>query len=225
MNCFNIRELQGILKRRFFTDLVNSNDHRDLLNDSMIGLRFKLNNSQSIEPDIFSFYNIGTTNTLKSKNINLTSVYEAPNFGPANFNIGDILPTLTLPVVNQGVLVNSATYTPNMDLNVLTFFYNGVTAFQSIHYSSIASPFNFIEQLKQLFSLNFNFTLDLNPATKVLSTGVAQTGNLTYSSTNLQTAATAGITSMSENTNYGRFNRFSNLMVNYDFKCGHYLGI
>jgi hypothetical protein len=77
MNCFNIRELQGILKRRFFTDLVNSNDHRDLLNDSMIGLRFKLNNSQSIEPDIFSFYNIGTTNTAKTKNVNLSSIYDS----------------------------------------------------------------------------------------------------------------------------------------------------
>ena len=47
MNCFNIRELQGILKRRFFNDLVNSNDHHTLLNDSMIGIRFKLNNTQN----------------------------------------------------------------------------------------------------------------------------------------------------------------------------------
>jgi hypothetical protein len=67
MNCFNIRELQGILKRRFFTDLVNSNDHHTLLNDSMIGLRFKLNNTQGIEPDIFSFYNFGTTDISKVK--------------------------------------------------------------------------------------------------------------------------------------------------------------
>ena len=225
MNCFNIRELQGILKRRFFTDLVNSNDHRDLLNDSMIGLRFKLNNSQSIEPDIFSFYNIGTTNTLKSKNINLTSVYEAPSLFPVNLNVGGVFPALTFPVGNQNVLINSSTYTPNTDLNILTFFYNGVTMFQSIHYSSIVSPFNFLEQVKQLFALNFNFALDLNLTTNKLNMGTVETNSLTFSSTNLQTADTVGITSMSENTNYGRFNRFSNLMVNYDFKCGHYLGI
>ena len=44
MNCFNIRELQVILKRRFFTDLMNSADHHTLIDSSMIGLRFKTNN-------------------------------------------------------------------------------------------------------------------------------------------------------------------------------------
>lgn len=75
MNCFNIRELQGILKRRFFNDLVNSNEHHELLNSSMIGLRFKLNNAQSIEPDVFSFYNIGTTTTPKTKNLVMSPLY------------------------------------------------------------------------------------------------------------------------------------------------------
>jgi hypothetical protein len=75
MNCFNIRELQGILKRRFFNDLVNSNDHHMLLNDSMIGVRFKLNNTQNIEPDIFTFYNFGTTDVTKFKANTLFSTY------------------------------------------------------------------------------------------------------------------------------------------------------
>jgi hypothetical protein len=75
MNCFNIRELQGILKRRFFNDLVNSNEHHTLLNDTMIGVRFKLNNTQNIEPDIFTFYNFGTTDVSKFKSQTLTSSY------------------------------------------------------------------------------------------------------------------------------------------------------
>jgi hypothetical protein len=75
MNCFNIRELQGILKRRFFNDLVNSNEHHTLLNDTMIGVRFKLNNTQNIEPDIFTFYNFGTTDVSKFKSQNLLSSY------------------------------------------------------------------------------------------------------------------------------------------------------
>lgn len=57
MNCFNIRELQGLLKRRFFTDLLNVSDHRELLNKSMIGLRYKTHNSTTSQPDIFAFYN------------------------------------------------------------------------------------------------------------------------------------------------------------------------
>jgi hypothetical protein len=124
MNCFNIRELQGILKRRFFTDLVNSNDHRDLLNDSMIGLRFKLNNSQSIEPDIFSFYNIGTTNTVKTKNVNLNSIYDSANASSLNTNFSSFLPSAPLSSLSQSFNINSITYTTNPDLNSVALFHN-----------------------------------------------------------------------------------------------------
>lgn len=41
MNCFNIREAQALLKKRFFVDLINSNDHHTLLSKTMLGLRFK----------------------------------------------------------------------------------------------------------------------------------------------------------------------------------------
>ena len=56
MNAFNIRQLQGILKRRFFADLVNSADHRDLLSSSMIGLRFRNNNNINLDHDTLSFF-------------------------------------------------------------------------------------------------------------------------------------------------------------------------
>lgn len=75
MNCFNIRELQGILKRKFFTDLVNSNDHRHLLDKSVIGLRFKNNNQLNINHDMSLFYNFGTTTSSKSKTGLFTNNY------------------------------------------------------------------------------------------------------------------------------------------------------
>lgn len=80
MNCFNIRELQGILKRKFFTDLVNTNDHRDFLNQSIIGLRFKSNNNLAIIPEVESFFNLGTTLNTKSKITNLKSMYSEHSF-------------------------------------------------------------------------------------------------------------------------------------------------
>ena len=67
MNCFNIRELQGILKRRFFSDLVNSADHREILSSSMIGLRFKNNNNLNLEHDTMSFFKLGTNNSAQIK--------------------------------------------------------------------------------------------------------------------------------------------------------------
>jgi len=105
MNCFNIRELQGILKRRFFNDLVNSNDHHTLLNESMIGVRFKLNNTQNIEPDIFTFYNFGTTDVSKFKSQTLLSSY----------NLNFFEEKLT----NYFMTIDFMYYLPNLSLSFL----------------------------------------------------------------------------------------------------------
>jgi hypothetical protein len=75
MNCFNIRELQGNLKRRFFSDLINISDHRDFLDSTMIGLRFRTNNEFNIYHDNFIFHNLGVTNEQKSRNSTLENLY------------------------------------------------------------------------------------------------------------------------------------------------------
>lgn len=68
MNCFNIREVQALLKGRFFNDLVNSNDHHDFLNKTIIGLRFKTNDLNSINPNMLLFYKYGVyNNTTRSQ--------------------------------------------------------------------------------------------------------------------------------------------------------------
>lgn len=84
MNCFNIRELQGILKRKFFTDLVNSNDHRDLFDKSIIGLRFKNNNQLNINHDMSLFYNFGTTTSSKAKLNLFDNNYSLNNVGASS---------------------------------------------------------------------------------------------------------------------------------------------
>lgn len=59
MNCFNIREAESLLKRRFFTDLINSKDQHILLNKTAIGLRFKLNGDSSLRGNLNNIYNFG----------------------------------------------------------------------------------------------------------------------------------------------------------------------
>lgn len=70
MNCFNIREVQALLKGRFFTDLVDDHEHRELLNTITIGVRFKTNNLDSINPNMLLFYrhglNSGSQNRIQS---------------------------------------------------------------------------------------------------------------------------------------------------------------
>lgn len=63
MNCFNIREIQALLKRKFFTDLINSHDHRNLLETTSIGLRFKVNLTNALNSNVLNFFNFGIHNT------------------------------------------------------------------------------------------------------------------------------------------------------------------
>jgi hypothetical protein len=67
MNCFNIREVESLLKTRFFPDLVNSQDHRILLNSSMISLRFKSNDLNSINSNMLLFYQYGITKNTPNR--------------------------------------------------------------------------------------------------------------------------------------------------------------
>ena len=91
LNCFNIRQLQAMLKQRFFQDLINSNDHRTLINNSMIGLRYKTNSTNLIDTDMKAFYDLGTYFNLRSHNQGVLS-----NYQPVS-TIGAIMETFTLP--------------------------------------------------------------------------------------------------------------------------------
>lgn len=86
MNCFNIRELQGNLKRKFFSDLVNISDHRDFLDSTMIGLRFRTNNELNIYHDTLAFHNLGITTEHKSRTSTLENLYTG-NFNGYTMNL------------------------------------------------------------------------------------------------------------------------------------------
>lgn len=76
MNCFNIRELQGILKRKFFTDLVTTNDSHTLINQTLIGIRYKVNQLTPITSDYSLIYNYAPTIITKTKNLSYNNFYE-----------------------------------------------------------------------------------------------------------------------------------------------------
>jgi hypothetical protein len=86
MNCFNIRELEGILKRKFFPDLINSSDHHQLMESSMIGLRFKINSNDTIRPEQSLFYNFGLTNLATQKALNLENYNTSSGFYKTGFS-------------------------------------------------------------------------------------------------------------------------------------------
>jgi len=73
MNCFNIREVQSLLKRKFFTDLLNTHDYRELLNKTSINLRFKTQNISTLDSNVFLFYNYGLKFTPQTRVIKFTN--------------------------------------------------------------------------------------------------------------------------------------------------------
>lgn len=92
MNCFNVRELQALLKNRFFTELVSSKDHHEFLDQTAIGIRFKTNNLDTIHSNTLLNFRYGINAQSQSKSQNYTtSVFEEANTGTLFFNQSSFL--------------------------------------------------------------------------------------------------------------------------------------
>jgi len=239
MNCFNIRELQGILKRRFFNDLVNSNDHHTLLNESMIGVRFKLNNTHNIEPDIFTFYNFGTTDVSKFKSQNLMSSYNLNFFEDKltnyfmTINFMHYLPNLSLTfvwnyLVNfklvDWVSSNEVTYLLPRDYNVFLLLHSLVTSTISLTLNSVTNLLNVLPNMLTIVSFNMNINFNL-PSYSLYTTLSNNSTSVKFQTSSITPNSSTDEDKFSDSTTYGRFLRFSNPLISYDYKCGNYLGI
>jgi hypothetical protein len=222
MNCFNIRELQGILKNKFFTDLVNSHEHKLLLEKSMIGLRFKTNNTLNLDSDMLSFYNFGVHNV----NINNTNSFNT--FG-SNANKSN-----SVPVIREYDFYLIDLFNSNM--NVYTFFKGLSNYFSDL--LTVFTNFSFIVPSKALnynsfisFVSNnmviFNFGLDVPSiyGSIIVSPALIVKGNSIHSSVNSSLNSDLEFKNFfSETSSSQRVNRFNNILVNYDYKTGHYMG-
>jgi len=165
MNCFNIREIESILKRKFFTDLINTHDHRNLLDKTAMGLRFKTNNINSIHSNMFNFYNYGIEFSPKIRTFNAyhdlnenkslfillnSSFFKLINF----FNLNNFLPINSL---NNLYIHNLNTFSfLTFSSNFKFFFLNFFNLFSSFtllafRYAEIA-----YDNLLHIFSISLN---------------------------------------------------------------------
>lgn len=226
MNCFNIRELQGNLKRKFFSDLVNSNDHRDILNNTMIGLRFKIENFTSLNPDMSSFYQYGTHNSGKSRNLLFTNSYD-------QYSLHSNLLGPVLNNVNVSLMSFLMIKTPNYFLHQLLLLANEIEMqfYRILSNLNLITFFNF-KTIK--FNINFLFESFLNISfinpNNAFSYFINQISNyknnnsIFFKSDNNKILESEILYSGLENSSYSRSNKFINSYVSYDYKCGNYLG-
>jgi heme/copper-type cytochrome/quinol oxidase subunit 1 len=214
MNCFNIRELQSILKNKFFTDLVNSHDHRDLLNQSMIGLRFKQNSSSNLDLDMTSFYKYGLHETNLNKyynfksssngNLSLTN-YEYSMLQLLNTNFTILLMNLVSNIKLMLIEVFTFFYSFSLSVPTSSSFFSSLFKTMSFNFSLLTTP-NYYSS----FSQNTENALNLEQNTGVLNLTTNKNLDSVYAYT--------------ENSTSQRITRFNTVFVNYDYKTGHYLG-
>ena len=211
MNCFNIRELQGILKRRFFSDLVNSADHREILSSSMIGLRFKTNNNLNLEHDTMSFFKLGTNNSAKSRSTEYSNYYtdflSSSKVGSGAFDVN---------------LSSSAPHAMYYAFSVATSALSALllSPFQSLTSMLSSSP---LSSLASLVKLNFSVSVLSSSASKAYEP--AMSTSTTFYASKQQASSVESKYAFLESENLFRFSRFTNPIISYDYKCGNYIGI
>jgi len=78
MNCFNIRELQTLLKNRYHPDLVDERLYTDFLAQTTLSTRFKLFNNELITPRMAIFQDYPISNAKLSRKTSLTRSFRTP---------------------------------------------------------------------------------------------------------------------------------------------------
>jgi len=232
MNCFNIRELQGILKRRFFTDMVNSHDHRDILGSSMISAKFKLNTSENINLDATLFYNWGVLRGSSTKFNTLGAGLHTRDraiLSPTNtFLLGA---ARSLPSVfssgSYNPLICVAYATRSLSFTVYNLL---ATLFDSLDFAVAYSPLfspsaRVIRSLCRTVVANFTVLKTRSGCTpEEAATSANALPKRLFHSGDSDLAKYYDRFLFLENSSSQRVTRFSGLLVSYDYKTGHYLG-
>jgi hypothetical protein len=219
MNCFNIRELQGILKRKFFTDLVNTSDSHKAMESTLINMRHKNNMSNILMYDQSLFYNLDLTNTSKSKifNFNPGKVYAYTDLinlpFVTGFSTNNVL-YITAPLKTLTTLLK----------DLLSFIY--IPTLASI--SSVLSSCTYLPKLIS-YSLSLNTPKFTIPHALNITKSYQDSENLSNlyisSTINHSNFITSSPYNFSENSSTWRFNRYSYPLISYDYKTGNYLSI
>jgi hypothetical protein len=225
MNCFNIRELQGILKRKFFTDLLNTSDNHKNMESTLINMRHKNNMSNILLYDQSLFYNFDITTTSKQKNYSFTpgKIFSYKEFTLFNLPLSSISNTNF-----YGALLNIFWINKTLNhiiIDTFNFIYiPNIVVLSNIYYSFY---WTYLSVLNTLY-FNISFFTDKIFQSKPTSNKSLLTGNNSvYSSSSINYLNFNNLSSsaFSENSSSWRFNRYSYPIISYDYKTGNYLSI
>jgi len=222
MNCFNIRELQGILKRKFFTDLVNTSDNRLGIDSTLIGMRHRDNMSNILLYDQSLFYNFDLTNTSKYKSffIGPSETHSYSTIKMTGYSL-----TSNLVKIFQFFGFNQPFISVNQLLKDLLFFFYSPIFYSLTTFNTSLSYIKFAV-LTTLYIPTPNLNQYNFKSTTLLSSGLGN-GNSVYFSNhqNYNDFFSLYKSNFADTSSSWRFNRYTYPLINYDYKTGHYLSI
>jgi hypothetical protein len=126
MNCFNIREIQTLLRARFYADLMGENSANIFLSQTALGLRFKLNEPSFINLNYLILNRYGILNNLTGRFQNYKVIDKEESLGFFNqqyFNLN---------------------YQNNLNSNTTSIFYNALAFIKQNHLSATTPISNLI---------------------------------------------------------------------------------
>jgi hypothetical protein len=86
MNCFNVRELQSLLKSRFFTELTSTDEQHEFFEQTAIGVRFKNFGMNVINPNIFLLYKSLISADTRGRFQLYDNILSGPSFHATQFS-------------------------------------------------------------------------------------------------------------------------------------------
>jgi len=252
MNCFNIRELQSLLKRRFFVDLVNSADHHTLLNNTLLNTRYKLNSTDTISQNITLFYNYGVWSSPIAKSSTLLSDltkgkwYNTYNYLYEIFSLPfeylyDFFIIGIYEVISDLLFCNiypegffDGTYGDIIYMEDFLFYSPSddvlfflVDLIQSFHLVAFLTLHNILYVIFDIIPWNFSSLYELpNYINYRYFLGVESTVAISpnfYSTYKTQINHISTLDNL-ENSNSVRFSRFNNPLLTFASKYGNYIG-
>lgn len=209
MNCFNMRELQSIVRKRFFFELLDNNTYNNNINNTLLGLKnksflnsnsnFQLNN---IENFYFKNYNFSLFNNFNEKN---------------NYNIYNILYIFFMFILNLfSILFFYIKFILLLFLNIIKnitlIYFNSISLFINLPKLNIN---NFLNLFNINNFLNINQTLNKSIQFKDL--------NLLNFFNKFQYFDEIKLNLNIENILNKRFVSFENANIRFKVKIGNYL--
>lgn len=170
MNCFNIREIQTLLKARFYADLMNESSRHLFLSRTTLNLRFKLQdlsflNLNSVLANRYGFSN-GLFTKSQQYNLPLSQTMSTQGVLPTTlFGLNLSLPTTT-PYLNfLEVMRGDFHQTPFLDFKTLSSF-----SFYSTPNLKSLGLVSFIQGVTETFTIPGNFSEVNTKVTSSLNT-------------------------------------------------------